>query len=353
MEERNTFRTAALSLAALLSTGCASRPYSQIQVAYANTQHEKDLGSHVDLLCVRARGGAKLGAKEPSGQEIHERRDLIIRKIKNNTDYYFQKNPLDPRKQDWDTFLELEKAGQKIVLSQECDGRLYFGLDGISQALASRQKDTTNDVLDLSERIPDYTVPLASGARPEDKHYAFRGLPPLLDRDGKCDPASKEEFRLGADICYGKLPDSNSQQKYSVELPIVGEKETDVEGATSSDLVKIAIPFVEYRLWGIGANFPTRTIQDRRFRSHDAKDLSIDLWAAGGYVIDIAISETDYSTSGGSVDNVPGIDVEGRFYGELTSEITLFRTFPIGMSFRLDENKYITPSFSGGYKIQW
>src|SRR3989344_1382855 len=192
MGQKIWLNSTAFSIAALLTSGCASRPYSQIQLAYANTQHGKDLGGHVDLLCVRARGGATVGAKEPSEQEIYERRDLLIRKIKNSTNYYFQKNPDDPRKQDWDNFLESEKAGQKIVLSQECSGNVYFGLDGISQVLDPKQRDSTNDVLDLSERVPNYTAPLVSGTRAEKIHYAFSGLPPLLDQHKKCDSTRKE-----------------------------------------------------------------------------------------------------------------------------------------------------------------
>ena len=356
MGQKIWLNSTAFSIAALLTSGCASRPYSQIQLAYANTRHEKDLGGHVDLLCVRARGGATVGAKEPSEQEIYERRDLLIRKIKNSTNYYFQKNPDDPRKQDWDNFLESEKAGQKIVLSQECSGNVYFGLDGISQVLDPKQRDSTNDVLDLSERVPNYTVPLVSGTRAEKIHYAFSGLPPLLDRNERCDstkPIRKSEFRLGADICYGKLPDSTSERKYSVEVPIVGEKEADVQGTTSSTLVKLAIPFLEYRYWGVEANFPGETIRNSGLRSPEAKDISLGLWASGGYVMDFAISETDYSTSGGSVDNVPGIDVDGTFYGELTNEVMLFGKVPLDMSVRIDEDRKITPSFSGGYRIQW
>jgi len=353
MKQRTQYSGAAFSLAALLTSGCASRPYSQIQVAYANTRHGKDLGGHVDLLCVRARGGATVGAKGPSEREISERRDLLIRKIKNSTDYYFQKNPDDPRKKGWGAFLESEKAGKKIVLNQECDGALYFGLDGVSQVPDPTQKESTNDVLDLSERIPNYTVPLAPGAAPEKKHYAFGGLPYLLDQHKKCGSARKAEFRLGADICYGKLPDSTSERKYSVEVPIVGEKEADVQGATSSTLVKLAIPFLEYKYFGLEANLPGDAAANIGLRSPEAKDISLGLWASGGYVMDLAISETDYSTSGGSVDNVPGVDIEGSFYGELTSETTLFGKVPVGMSVRVDEDKNITPLFSAGYRIQW
>ncbi|MDO8511311.1 MAG: hypothetical protein Q7S55_04035 [Nanoarchaeota archaeon] len=353
MGQKTWLSSTTFSLAALLTSGCASRPYTQIQVAYANTRHDKDLGGHINLLCVRARGGATVGAKGPSEREISERRDLLIRKIKNSTNYYFQKNPDDPRKQGWDAFLGSEKAGQKIVLNQECDGTLYFGLDGISQVPDPTPRESTNDVLDLSERVPNYTVPLAPGAAPEKKHYAFGGLPYLLDQHKKCSSTRRSEFRLGADICYGKLPDSNSKRKYSVDVPIVGEKEADVQGETSSTLVKLAIPFLEYRYFGLEANLPGDDAANIGLRSPEAKDISLGLWASGGYVMDFAISETDYSTSGGSVDNVPGVDIEGSFYGELTNEVTLFGRVPVSMSVRVDEDKNITPLFSAGYRIQW
>src|SRR3989344_3776556 len=134
MEQKTGLSGATVSLVALLS-GCASGPYTQVQLGYANTRHEKDLGGPIDLLCVRARGGAKIGAKDPDRQEINDRRELIIRKIKKNTNSYFQQNPDDPRKSDWNKVLKLEKAGEKIVLKQDCEGNVYFGLDGTSQVL--------------------------------------------------------------------------------------------------------------------------------------------------------------------------------------------------------------------------
>ncbi len=343
----------AFSLAALL-TGCASGPYTQVQLGYANS-YNKDAKSNIDLLCTRVRGGAKIGAKEPSEAEVNERRDLIIRKIKNRINSYFQQNPDDSRKKEWSNILESEKEGGKIVLKLECDGNLYFGLDGINQVLDPSKQDLTNNVLDLAERIPNYTVPL--GAKSGNKNYAFTGLPPPLSAAENCDSAkssTKHEFRLGADICYGKLPSSLSQKTYSVDVPLVGQQQTDVYGTTKSSLVKVSIPFIEYRYVAIEGNFPGDGLARIGLRSPDTKDVSLGMWAAFGYDIDIKVSETDYTTSGGSLENIPGANVKGRFYGEFTNEITLFGKVPLSMSTKIDaKDGYVSPVFSGGYRIQW
>ena len=227
MEQTARYKSAALSVAALLSTGCASGPYTQVQLGYANTRHEKDLGGHIDLLCVKARGGARIG------------------------------------------------------------------------------KEHT------------------------------------------------EEFRLGADICYATLPSSTSQKTYSVDAPIVGTQQTEVYGATKSNLVKISIPFLEYRYGTLEGNFPGEAIADSGLRSEDAKDVSLGMWVGAGYAIDFTVSETDYVTIGGALENIPGIDVDGTFYGELTNEITFFGRVPLNMSVRVDAEGKVMPGFSGGYRIQW
>ena len=231
------FNFAIFSAAALFTEGCVNQPYYQVQAGYANTQHRNDLGGHIDLMCLRARGGTRADAKESSEQKFN--------------------------------------------------------------------------------------------------------------------PVGKEKFRLGADICYGKLPDSASKQSYSLEIPVVGEQETTIQGVTSSNLVKIAIPFLEYKYWGFEANFPGKALRKHPIHSNIEKDLSLSLWVSSGYAIDFTVSETDYSTSGGSLDNIPGLDVDGKFYGELTNEVTLFGKFPLGMSLRLDQDAKLTPSLLGGYKIQW
>ena len=83
MRQKIGFNAAALSLAALLSTGCASAPYTQIQIGYANTHHKKDQGGHVDLLCTRARGGAKIG--QDKKQEFRLGVDVCYGKLPNSS----------------------------------------------------------------------------------------------------------------------------------------------------------------------------------------------------------------------------------------------------------------------------
>ena len=67
----------------------------------------------------------------------------------------------------------------------------------------------------------------------------------------------------------------------------------------------------------------------------------------------IIISQTDYDLGGGSLDHIPGINVNGKFYGELTNEITLFGKVPLDISVRVNDAGKIMPLFLGGYRIQW
>src|SRR3989344_8127604 len=55
---------------------------------------------------------------------------------------------------------------------------------------------------------------------------------------------NEHEYRFGANICYGELPDSTSQKKIGVDLPVVGNQEADIQGAIKSDVVIIGIPMV-------------------------------------------------------------------------------------------------------------
>jgi len=214
-----------LSLAALLSTGCASRPYTKVQLGYAQGQHKIGTDGHVDLICVRARGGATV--------------------------------------------------------------------------------------------------------------------------------AEKHLFQMGADLCYGKLPKTTSEKRYSVEVPVVGKQEADVHGTTKNNLVKISIPFLEYRLGALEADFPSKVPTDLGIRSPTAKDISFSIWAAGGYDIEILASETNYTSSGGTLNNIPGIDLQGKFYGEISHEITFFGKVPLTLSIRIPEDGKVIPLLFGGYKLQW
>ena len=219
------FASTTLSLAALLSTGCMSKQYSQVQIGYANTGQERM--DRIDLLCIRTREGAKVGEEK------------------------------------------------------------------------------------------------------------------------------KEEFRLGFDVCYGKLPDSSSHKTYTIEVPLAGTQQIDVEGTTRSKLVKLSVPFIEYQYGQLEANIPGQAIAKSGLRSSETKDLSLGMWATMGYNIDFIISQTDYDLGGGSLDHIPGINVNGKFYGELTNEITLFGKVPLDISVRVDDNGKVMPLFLGGYRIQW
>ena len=224
--------TKIISVLGLSTMGCVQQPYTDVRLAYANGHHKKDLGGGVDMLCIKARGGAKA-------------------------------------------------EGEKT-----------------------------------------------------------------------------KEFRLGVDVCHGKLPYEKSLKTYNVDLPVVGSKETHVYEVTSRSLVRIGLPFLEYRYGSLEANIPSQFPADIGIRSSRTKDISLGMWAALGYEIDFTVSKTDYYLfsgvlNGGMLNNIPGIDVKGRFYGELTNEAVLFGKVPLGMSVRVDKNGEVTPLFSGGYRIEW
>ena len=165
--------------------------------------------------------------------------------------------------------------------------------------------------------------------------------------------ATAGEFRLGADICYGKLPGSSSENTYSLDVPIVGKQEAAISGITSTKLVRVTIPFLEYSYAALEANIPGEIPKIIGIRSPSEKDLALRMWAAAGYNIDIAVSETDYVTGGGTLDNIPGINIKGKFYGEFTNEVTLFGRIPLSISLRVDQKGKVTPTYGAGYKIQW
>lgn len=90
---------------------------------------------------------------------------------------YFVNNPQDKRRGYWSRVVNLIDSGKEVVLLQE-NGKTYFGVDGVGQVLDKNhlQPSTENHKLDLSERIPNFTVPFTEGTMPEDGHYAFDGL---------------------------------------------------------------------------------------------------------------------------------------------------------------------------------
>ena len=119
---------------------------------------------------------------------IKTEEDLTKAMIETNT-VYFISHPNDQRKKDWEKYLELIGADEEVVVKQT-DGKTYFGLDGWGQVLDPKhqQRSTENGVLDLSERIPNYTIPKFSIEKPEDRHYAFMGLPLLQQEPKQAEP---------------------------------------------------------------------------------------------------------------------------------------------------------------------
>jgi len=169
----------------------------------------------------------------------------------------------------------------------------------------------------------------------------------------KVGEGKKQEARMGVDICHGKLPTTLSQKTYSIDVPVVGKQEADVYGATSSDLVKVSIPFVEYRYGALEANIPSEVPAELGIRSPHTKDVSLGMWAAVGYDLNFTVSETDYVTSGGALENIPGVDFEGELYGGLTNEVTFFGKIPVSMSIRVDKDADVASSFGAGYRQEW
>ncbi|MEK6939976.1 MAG: hypothetical protein AABX31_04570 [Nanoarchaeota archaeon] len=164
--------------------------------------------------------------------------------------------------------------------------------------------------------------------------------------------SEKHEFRLGADICYGKLPKTTSTKMYSVTVPVAGKQEAEVQGVTKNNLVKVSIPFLEYRLGALEGNIPSKVPSDLGIRSPTAKDFSMSIWIAVGYSLDITTSETDYRTSGGNVDNIPGIDIDGQFYAEVGHEMVFFGKVPLTLGFQIPGDGKVMPIGLIGYKLQ-
>ena len=94
-------------------------------------------------------------------------------------DAYFQANPKDPRKKDWNKRKELNNHQDIKVVVQVTPEGVMVGYDGITQVQSTDQKyrdlATLNGILDTAERIPNYSVPLAKGEKPTDNHYTFTG----------------------------------------------------------------------------------------------------------------------------------------------------------------------------------
>jgi hypothetical protein len=109
----------------------------------------------------------------------------LAKYMRNSNVEYFESHPEDSRKPDWDKFVEIMNAGEPVVIKQDRNGKTYFGLDGWGQVLDReyQQLSTKNGKLDLSERIPNYSIPYEKGTKPVDAHYAWDGLPLLPSSD--------------------------------------------------------------------------------------------------------------------------------------------------------------------------
>lgn len=124
-----------------------------------------------------ALSAADANAADITKEQIKQELAQKMRKI-NST--YFVNNPQDKRRGYWGRIVNLIDSGEEVVLLQE-NGKTYFAVDGWGQVLNKKhqQLSTKNHTLDLSERIPNFTVPFTEGTMPEDKHYAFEGLAKL------------------------------------------------------------------------------------------------------------------------------------------------------------------------------
>lgn len=160
------------------------------------------------------------------------------------------------------------------------------------------------------------------------------------------------EYRLGVDVCYGKLPDKSSKDTYSIEIPLVGKKTASVEGRTAQTKTKIS-PIAEYKIGSLEANLPTDVPAEIGLRAPGYKDVELSLWGGMGYNIDLTIESTDYQAGSQKISNIPGIDADGQFFWELGQESLLLGRFPLGTSARIDHKGNTTFFFSGGYRISW
>ncbi len=161
-----------------------------------------------------------------------------------------------------------------------------------------------------------------------------------------------EEVRLGTDLCYGKLPSTTSERKYDLAFNNYLSKEVQVAGISERWGVMISVP-LEYKLSVAKANLPTSVPGKIGLRVPGTKDVDLSFWYALGYNLNITPKKTDYATTIGKFDDIPGLDVNGSAYAEITQELVLFGRFPIGTSVRADTKGKVMPFFSAGGRVQW
>lgn len=169
------------------------------------------------------------------------------------------------------------------------------------------------------------------------------------------------EFRIGADVLYGKLPKTTSQKTYTVDGPFGISEDTVVDGVTKQSRVKISLP-IDYKIpWSFCGNIswydPEKNsvrhpLKEAGITYPQACDVELSFLLTLGYNIDLTVKETDYSSGTNRVDDIPGIDPAGQVYGEFGHELLLFGRFPVGLSVRVDSNENGTPFFTLGYRIE-
>jgi hypothetical protein len=172
------------------------------------------------------------------------------------------------------------------------------------------------------------------------------------------------ELRLGADVFYGKLPTQMSERTYNVDVGYGGygfQEDAVVNGVTKSSRIKISLP-IDYKIpWSFCGNISTYDPVEKQrvyplkrleLTYPDACDVELGFLLTIGYNIDITVKETDYYSGTNTLNDIPGVEPAGQFYGEFGHELLLFGRFPIGLSIRVDSKENVTPFFSAGYRIE-
>ncbi len=168
-----------------------------------------------------------------------------------------------------------------------------------------------------------------------------------------------EEFRLGIDVCYSRFPTVTTVDSFGIEASFFKE-ETTIQSITKQHQVKLN-PIVEYKLFTIGANLPkdytSAFIAGLQVPGH--KNVELSLWLGAGYNLDITAKSTDFiagDAGNNQIKNIPSIEIDGRFFGELSHELILLGRIPLGASIGVyhgDGTIRYSYLFNGGYRIQW
>lgn len=182
----------------------------------------------------------------------------------------------------------------------------------------------------------------------------------------------QEEFRLGIDVCYSQFPTVVAVDSFGINASIIKE-ETSIQSVTKQYQIKLS-PIAEYKLITIGANFEKENPKRKKYPNNPEyipftektgllipgyKDLELSLWLGLGYNLDITAKSTDFTAGkegNNQINNIPGIDIDGQFFGEFSQEVVLLGRFVFGTGIRVDRGDESTRYhylFNGGYRIQW